>query len=564
MTDTAAPIVEDDEGEGAFTEIRDAVFTNLDAVGAAANGTQWFFAKSAGSGLVPAELVRELLGEDGAQATAPSNVVGPAAQIHGASVRKSEPEDPDDVAKAKLSSAELNDLPDSAFAYIEPGGTKDDGGKTTPRKLRHFAIHDKAHADDAAARIAQGAEFGDKAKGKVEAAQRKFGEDVSKADDSPKAEPMAKADDTETAAGDTPDLDVTTVMAEPDAGAGGSPEVPGSPVWEATDAATARKWSAILARAKVALETLSDREAIEAASADPSDIGASWDLSDAACAIDYALGILAPFAIGEQLEAECADEMSAVGKALADMDPDAPDTIAFLAVHAASGALSEPNATAMREAATALRKAVTALPREPAAKPEPEPEVAKAEKTAVPVYDAHGVLVGVCDPGDITPVTQVAHETTGDEMTEPEAAKPEGASTTTDAALIPGTQTVASPPKAEDDDEKVQKAVQAALTPLAEAVAELAKQVSQGADVAGTVDVLKERVEQLAKMPDDRNPPLLNGATGTAGVASRDGAVEDPYAELTKAVETATTPAERMDAQHQLAYAKVRNRFQRD
>ncbi len=31
-----------------------------------------------------------------------------------------------------------NDLPDSSFAYIEPGGKKDSSGKTVPRKLRHF------------------------------------------------------------------------------------------------------------------------------------------------------------------------------------------------------------------------------------------------------------------------------------------------------------------------------------------------------------------------------------------------------------------------------------------
>jgi hypothetical protein len=91
------------------------------------------------------------------------------------------PPDADELAKSDLSAKELNDLPDNAFAYIEPGGTKDSDGKTTPRKLRHFAIHDKTHADNAASRIAQGAKFGDKAKGNVEAAQKRFGEsDTSK------------------------------------------------------------------------------------------------------------------------------------------------------------------------------------------------------------------------------------------------------------------------------------------------------------------------------------------------------------------------------------------------
>lgn len=76
--------------------------------------------------------------------------------------------------RAVLSSADKNDLPDSAFAYIEPGGEKDADGKTTPRKLRHFPIHDKAHAADALSRAPQ-SEFGDKALPKIKAAAKKFG-----------------------------------------------------------------------------------------------------------------------------------------------------------------------------------------------------------------------------------------------------------------------------------------------------------------------------------------------------------------------------------------------------
>ena len=41
---------------------------------------------------------------------------------------------PADVAKAEMSGKSKNDLPDSAFAYIESGGKKDDEGKTTPRR----------------------------------------------------------------------------------------------------------------------------------------------------------------------------------------------------------------------------------------------------------------------------------------------------------------------------------------------------------------------------------------------------------------------------------------------
>jgi len=38
----------------------------------------------------------------------------------------------------------INNLPDSAFAYIESGGTKDSEGKTTPRFLRHLPHHDES------------------------------------------------------------------------------------------------------------------------------------------------------------------------------------------------------------------------------------------------------------------------------------------------------------------------------------------------------------------------------------------------------------------------------------
>lgn len=75
---------------------------------------------------------------------------------------------------AAISTADQNDLPDSAFAYIEPGGTTDSSGKTTPRSLRHFPIHDAAHVRNALARASQ-SPFGEKAMGKIRTAAKKFG-----------------------------------------------------------------------------------------------------------------------------------------------------------------------------------------------------------------------------------------------------------------------------------------------------------------------------------------------------------------------------------------------------
>jgi len=46
------------------------------------------------------------------------------------------------LSKEAWSTAYINDLPDSAFLYIEEGGEKDDEGKTTPRSLRHLPYKD--------------------------------------------------------------------------------------------------------------------------------------------------------------------------------------------------------------------------------------------------------------------------------------------------------------------------------------------------------------------------------------------------------------------------------------
>lgn len=63
--------------------------------------------------------------------------------------------------KAVWNTAYINDLPDSAFLYIAPGGEKDGEGKTTPRDLRKFPYKDSdgkidlPHLRNAIARIPQ-------------------------------------------------------------------------------------------------------------------------------------------------------------------------------------------------------------------------------------------------------------------------------------------------------------------------------------------------------------------------------------------------------------------------
>lgn len=243
-------------------------------------------------------------------------------------------------------------------------------------------------------------------------------------------------------------MDPTIPLAAPeDDDAPGDPTDPGSPAWEAIDAATASKWTSILARAKVALGVMADREMLEAAAADPDDAENAFDLQDAACAIDYAISVLAPFAVSEQSEADCgAAEMEAIGKAMAGFDPVPLGQIeALTAIAKAGRVLSSANEAAIRNAADSLQHVLASLPsapladdhvtKEEAAMPAaqtetepaaPEAEVAKAEEAAAPaepepaevakadkepqvvVYNAKGEVVGIVDPAKIVPVQGAA------------------------------------------------------------------------------------------------------------------------------------------------------------
>lgn len=192
------------------------------------------------------------------------------------------PDDPDapekpavamDVTKAELSSADQNDLPDEAFAHIEAGGKKDESGKTTPRSLRHFPVHDAAHTRNALARASE-SPFGEKAMPKIRAAAKKFGVEVSKA------------------IGD---------------------DHPGSPAWEAQDAALLRTAAGQLADLRSRVATSRDREAAEGESYD-------WDnASDLDCAvqaIECALSIVARLAFTEAVESYAPDAMQKAGRRL--------------------------------------------------------------------------------------------------------------------------------------------------------------------------------------------------------------------------------------------------------
>ena len=280
----------------------------------------------------------------------------------------------------------------------------------------------------------------------------------------------------------------------------------------------------------------------------------------------------------------------------------------------AGRALSSANESTLRSAADAIQKVLASLPAPEEAPVEKETPVAEettdapveapiekdvAEEAAVEetvekaanlmaVYDSKGKLVGVIKPNALTvvdtgsaadespaeeaeespaeeaaeePFEEAASEAPADEI-EPEDGAP-AESLGEDEELIPGTETVQSP--VEKTAETVINVTQApdVAALLKEYFAPLAEKVAAYDDLAGKYELLKERVEAIGREPDDRKSPLLNGATGIAGIARRS-ADSDALGELSKAVEIAKEsgdPTQLVNAQQAFAFAAIKDRF---
>ncbi|WP_266300531.1 hypothetical protein [Kitasatospora sp. NBC_01287] len=359
-------------------------------------------------------------------------------------------------------------------------------------------------------------------------------------------------------------MDPTVVLAAPDTDdAPGDPNEPGSPAWEAVDAATAQKWISIAVRLKNALGVLADRELLEAATVDPDDADNAWDLQDAQCALDYVIDTLAGFAVDEQAEAElCTEAMEQVGKALRGFDVAPLATFEALAPIAKAGrSLSAANEQAIRDAVDSLQNVLASLPAAPVEKssgpvvaktaheepnmPVPtessdtidasgqEPAMgtqepmAKADGEKAPVvvcYDQKGRLIGIADPADITPVANA--EADPDDMDSSDNAdtsddSPEtadDATQTTDLDPQPADQ-AGTPADATPDDGAVTKqtddttlsdmfkssllaAVEDAMTKHSATQAEkIAKTGDAVLELAELVETLKGRIGTLEEQP---------------------------------------------------------------
>lgn len=386
--------------------------------------------------------------------------------------------------------------------------------------------------------------------------------------------PVAKADE--------------DILEDAPAGAEGDVNDPGSPAWEAVDAATGAEALSALFTVKRALDVLSDREAEEAFNGDADGYDNSWDLQNACELVDAAIAIIAPYVAGEADESE-----QPVEKATA--DPRA-ELVEFVSVVKAGRVLSAANESALRGAAAAIQNVLASLPApvEDVAKAENvedesgsvvasyEPtyvdDVAKAKgEPQVLVYDANGNVIGSVDPGDLTtfansaptdaaPADDSADDSAADDSADadssddsaPAPATPDVAEGADEnAAVIPGTDTVQSPVEADDDDKTVTKALSTEIAEaFKEALAPFAKQLEETSELANVVKGLEERIAKMSRMPDDRKSPALNGATGEAGGVSRDGEM-DGLEPLRKAVAEAKTQDEVIKSKQALAIAEI-------
>lgn len=546
--------------EDEFTELVDADIPRVDLVDKAANGMRFLLAKQAGGrGLLDPEFVRELVAkaepeqrqsETRDDVTVTGSPAAIAKLIHQAAVRASEPvaKEKHDTADREHAAATGAAMPDGSYPIEDRADLEraihavGRGGADHDAIRRHVIT--RAKALGASSEIPDNWNADGSLKGSVTKEQSMTAPVATDALAS-----VAKADD---------DLDPATVLAELDEMYDGIETNPGSPAWEAVDAATARKWTSILARAKGALDLLADREMLEAASGDEDDATQSMDLQDACCAIDYAISILAPFAVAEQAEADCGDDMQAIGKALRGFDTAPLDLVEALApVRKAGRVLSSANEAAIRDAVDKLQKVLASLPAAPVEKagapvvttPEepdmtsadlPTPEtsaetvaahgeqpkmgVAKADDVKpqmVAVYDANGKLVGVVDPSEITRIAGAEP----DKDDEPEAtdeapaAAPEGegmqpapaaeVGTPADAVLDDVEKTTAASSGATSTTgtpDDVSKSIADQLKQIldsysaaqAETVSRLEKTVATQAE---TIEVLKGRVQVMEEQP---------------------------------------------------------------
>jgi hypothetical protein len=365
------------------------------------------------------------------------------------------------------------------------------------------------------------------------------------------------------------DLDANTIYAEPAEPAEGDAEVPGSPIWEAIDAATAAKWTAILARAKNAICELKDREIEEVQTGVEYDESGVLSLMEATAAIDHAIGLLAPFAASEKAEAE-SDMMGAVAKAAASIDVDALAIAEqFAPIVKAGRTLSSANEAALRGAVDSIMKVLNSLPTADVIKADVE-EIAKSDDlSGLSDADLLRVVLTGADADRLAALQEIglrsiasamageAQEEAAEEETEPtEEVEPEETTdtemsdeTAAEETPVPASE-VGTPADVEkssviDGSEMVEKLVKEALD-------------EQSAAHAAVVKSLEDRIAHLEAPAQSK--VLANGALPPAHLLRGQDAGGSPVTDasfLRKQMEEAPDAVTKAEAGEQMRIAAL-------
>jgi hypothetical protein len=350
-------------------------------------------------------------------------------------------------------------------------------------------------------------------------------------------------------------------LIEPSGAAGAAAAVVASPEWEQVDADTAVNDYALLQRVSNSLELLTEREAIEGASADGdfSDNDNVYALEDAASAVGYAMDTLAVYAASEQTNADVVEKATSpafqIMKAVAGFDRDALATVeSFGSIRKAGRTLSAANETKLRSASDQITSVLASLPVAPdevtkeaapvaEATPAVEAVITKSEPIVTEpvteavvkadadasaaaglqaVFDAAGKLVGVVDPSAIQAVSGASASDAPTDEPAP-AADPDAA---------PAPAAVGEPTDEVAKSTNVEDIVKSAVDEVRAEQAELVK------GLRADIDFLKAPAAPRA---------FTNGADGTVPV-DRSGAVlkgaVDGIDQLVKASHDATNATE--------------------
>lgn len=250
--------------------------------------------------------------------------------------------------------------------------------------------------------------------------------------------------------------DPTTTASSPSDDSGDA-SVPGSPAWEADDAAALICAGQALAQIASMIECSAEREQIEVAVGHTDDVNDVWALQDALCYVQQALGIIARVAFTEDAEAGGA----ALSKALTDDQHDqirkTVDLLQRLDGNKTSGAAGEKGVLTMDITQEQLDELVTKAAADAVAKADEARKVAKAEKKAAKVEKS-------TDGAATDPAA-------GDETVDPET----------------GEQVTKSKKDKNSETDLVaemRKAVDEAVAPLREQVEHISKQAAPGGPLA--------------------------------------------------------------------------------